>query len=60
MNSLGVQNQTAWDAASWFYANSTGSEALATIAEGGGGAASTYARVELPTLVARGVNITNF
>lgn len=60
LNSLGVENQTAWKAASWFYANSTGSTALAVLGEGGGAAGTAYGSVELPVLLARGVQVTTF
>jgi RHS repeat-associated protein len=57
LNGLGVQNQTVWRVASWFYANTTGSEAIVVLGEGGGTAATTLGSVEAPVLAARGIQV---
>ena len=57
LRSLGVQNQTVWRTASWFYANTTGSQAIVVVGENGGVAGTVLGDVELPTLGARGVNV---
>lgn len=58
MRSMGIQNQSAWNAASWFYANTTGSEAIVVVGEGGGMAGtSTLGSIEFPVLGARGINL---
>jgi hypothetical protein len=57
LRSLGVQNQTVWRGASWFYANTTGSQAIVVVGENGAVAGTVLGDVELPTLGARGVNL---
>jgi len=57
LRSLGVQNRRVWRRASWFYANTTGSQAIVVVGENGGVAGTVSGDVELPTLGARGVNL---
>jgi len=57
LNALGVENETAWNVASWFYANTTGSSAIVVLGEGGGTAATTLGSVEAPVLAARGIQV---
>jgi RHS repeat-associated protein len=57
LNSLGVENETVWNTASWFYANTTGSEAIVVLGEGGGVAGTTLGDVEAPVLAARGIQV---
>jgi len=52
---FGVQNQTAWQTASWFYANTAGSQAIVVIGAEGG---STLGTIEIPILVQNGVQLS--
>ena len=57
MDTLGVSNRAAWNAASWFYANTTGAQAIVVVGAGGIRVSSTFAQVELPVLIERGIQI---
>jgi len=57
LNYFGIQNQTVWKIASWFYANTTGSSAIAVVGKGGGVVGTTLGSVEAPVLAARGVQV---
>jgi RHS repeat-associated protein len=57
LQSLGVTNNAAWGVASWFYANTAGSSAIAILGAGGGTAATAFGSVELPVLAARAVQV---
>lgn len=57
LRSLGVENRAVWQTASWFYANTTGSQAIVVVGENGGVAGTVLGDVEFPVLAARGVNL---
>ena len=57
LQNLGVQNNLVWRGASWFYANTTGSEAIAVLGEGGGVIGTTLGDVEAPVLLQRSVQV---
>jgi hypothetical protein len=57
LNSLGVQNAGVWRVASWFYANTTGGEAIVVLEQGGGVAGTVLGDVEAGVLAARGVSV---
>jgi hypothetical protein len=57
LRSLGVQNNLVWRGASWFYANTAGSQAIVVLGEGGGGVGTVLGDVEAPVLLQNGVQV---